>query len=482
MRSPRNVMLFGIVLLIVLAYYYMMRPTPPSMQHPVVPQSTSPKTETVSPHNGAQSPPPVAAPVAKPSAKKETHAAPVTVPKVPEKKKHETAANTPKVMQPEAPSSTRHATTPDATAPHVAQKTHTKKRSHDTGVTPTKTPVSHASTPPQSTRRAAHTAPKKSKPDLLVTVGKRTIEVTVPKPIQAPKVTLSVQGNTGSDIHTIKFSKRFPPDYVPLSQRKERAQPSRSSTHIGGVNNGMISAHLRGKFMEPDAAAAALKKAGFTLLSQTALDPQKHLISLVFTDPELIAMASNPGRGFMASLRLLVDRETQQISITNPMYFAKAFMQASFDPTKAKALLRRVTTAFPGLENAKDSSKFQRLPSFQFMSGMPHYQEMATVARGTNLLHRIQKNPNVVFRQKLHNGATLIGIRFTKRTQAFVKKIGTKNAALLPYPILIEKGQAKILDPRYYIAVMYPLLQMSEFMSIAKIPEAIIQESTQLFE
>ena len=87
----------------------------------------------------------------------------------------------------------------------------------------------------------------------------------------------------------------------------------------------------------------------------------------------------------------------------------------------------------------------------------------------------------VVFIQKLDNGSTLVGIKLRKRTNKFIDKIGTNNAALLPYPILIEDGKAKILDPKYYISVMYPRLQMSEFMTIATVPGAIVKDCERVF-
>ena len=116
------------------------------------------------------------------------------------------------------------------------------------------------------------------------------------------------------------------------------------------------------------------------------------------------------------------------------------------------------------------------------MSGMPHYEDMTVVARGDDLIKKLQNNKKVVFIQKLENGSTLIGIKLAKRTNKFTGRIGTNNAALLPYPILIEKGEAKIMDPKYYISVMYPLLQMSEFMTIATVPGAIVKDCEKVFK
>jgi hypothetical protein len=115
------------------------------------------------------------------------------------------------------------------------------------------------------------------------------------------------------------------------------------------------------------------------------------------------------------------------------------------------------------------------------MEGMPHYEDMIEVASGKDLLERIKNNKRVVFTQTLNNGATLIGIKLAKRTRKFTKKIGRGNAGMLPYPILIENDTAKILDPKYYISYMYPLLTMNEFMTIATIPDAIVKDAKRVF-
>jgi hypothetical protein len=160
----------------------------------------------------------------------------------------------------------------------------------------------------------------------------------------------------------------------------------------------------------------------------------------------------------------------------------KGFLQKDFNEQLSKKILAQLVEKFPKLKNSKDALKFQLLPKYQFMNGMPHYQDMTIVARGNDLLKKIKNNKKVLFTQKLENGAILIGVKLGKRTSKFTDRIGTNNAALLPYPILIENGEAKIMEPKYYISVMYPLLQMSEFMTIATIPGAIIKDCEKVFK
>ena len=88
----------------------------------------------------------------------------------------------------------------------------------------------------------------------------------------------------------------------------------------------------------------------------------------------------------------------------------------------------------------------------------------------------------VVFKLELPNGSTLVGVDLDKRTKKFVKKIGTQNAEILPYTILIEDGKATALAAKYYIAISYPMLTMGEFMTIATVPGAIEKDLEKPFK
>lgn len=320
---------------------------------------------------------------------------------------------------------------------------------------------------------------KRTKPQSIDT-ARGSIKIalpTVPKPIEAIKL-----GGSHANDRGIKFSKRVPPNYIPHSFDNKKKVKVSANTRIGEVNQGRISAYLRGKFMEVKAVEEKLKAAGFEVLSAEPVNKKGDLISVVFTNKAIVTMASKAQRGFMGALRVLVDKKEKTISITNPLYMAKGFMQDDFDEKSAKKVLDNILIQFPNLKNAKDALKFQLLSKYQFMNGMPKYESMIEVASGSDLVERLKDNKKVVFTQKLDNGSTLIGIKLSKRTRKFTKRIGRNNAAMLPYPILIEDGKAMILDPKYYISFMYPLLQMSQFMTIATVPDAMIKDCEKVFK
>jgi len=307
-----------------------------------------------------------------------------------------------------------------------------------------------------------------------------SINISLPTVPSVPKA-IRIHGSKAND-RSIKFSKRVPPNYIPHSFDKRQKAKKSTHTRIGQTYSGRISAYLRGKFMDVSAVEEKLKTAGFKHLSSAPINKKGDLISVVFTNDALVSMASKTDKGFMATLRVLVDTKEKTISITNPLYLAKAFMQKEFDEKSAMKILDTLLIQFPGLTNSKDALKFQVLPQYQFMNGMPKYNNMIEVASGSDLLEKVKGNKRLVFTQKLENGSTLIGIELRKRTRKFTKKIGRNNAAMLPYPILIENGKAKILDPKYYISLMYPMLKMSEFMMIATVPDAMVKDCEKMFK
>ena len=307
----------------------------------------------------------------------------------------------------------------------------------------------------------------------------------VPKPVKALKV-ITVGGNAPVKQNESLYKPRAitlkvstPPKAVSSAVPEEQ-----KDAKVGDVSSSRVSAYLRGGLLSEDEVKKRLEAAGFKVLSASTVDKKGLLTSIVFTNDALTKMADKDNRGFIASLRVLIDQKNKQISITNPLYIAKAFMQDDFDQKSVDPILESLRKAFPDLKNSEDALKFQLLSKYRFMEAMPYYKDMVVVAKGDNLLEKAKARnggKDIVFIQPISKDRTLIGVKLGKRTSKFIKKIGANNAALLPYPILIENGEAKILDPKYYIAIMYPMLKMSEFMTISTVPGAIQLDCENLF-
>lgn len=334
--------------------------------------------------------------------------------------------------------------------------------------------------------KAQASVPQKSDDQKVEDNNSVIINIPVPpKPVEALKV-VTVGGNAPVQQNESLYKPRSIALKVSKPPQAIAAVPAekKGDTKVGEVTNSQVSAYLRGDLQSVDAVKKALADAGFSILSASAVDKKGQLTSIVFTNDALTKMADKPNRGFAASLRVLVDEKNKQITITNPLYIARGFLQDDFDQKAVMPILENVRKAFPGLKNSEDILKFTLLPKYHFMVAMPYYEDMIVLAKGDDLLAKAKARnggKDLVFVQPLSKDRTLIGMKLGKRTGKFVNKVGVKNAALLPYPILIENGEAKIMDPKYYISVMYPMLKMSEFMKISTVPGAIQLDCENLF-
>ena len=145
-----------------------------------------------------------------------------------------------------------------------------------------------------------------------------------------------------------------------------------------------VSAYLVGAYVDADAAQAKLTEAGFEVVTAYKVDKKGQYVSIVYTNAAMKAAADKTDRGFAAIGRLLVNNEKKEISIANPIYFGKAFMQDEFDYQAALALEKSLTDAFGPLTGSADKWAYEGLAGYHFMMGMPYYEEQEVVGEGSN--------------------------------------------------------------------------------------------------
>jgi hypothetical protein len=240
-----------------------------------------------------------------------------------------------------------------------------------------------------------------------------------------------------------------------------------------------VSAYYYAPFEESKAVQTKLEEADFDIVGIYKSTDMSE--TLIITNEALKRAANRPGRGFAAILRVLVDKEHNRVAVTNPVYFGKAFFQDAYDHALAIRLTAALKSALGALTPSPDTYDYDALDSFRFMVSLPQYKDVYHLAEGETAslvaaLDDYLKGKFVVFKLSVGEGRTLVGIDLTDRTKQFVNVLGTQNAEILPYTILIEDGNATALEAKYYIAISYPLLTMTEFMNIASVPGAIEEE------
>lgn len=249
----------------------------------------------------------------------------------------------------------------------------------------------------------------------------------------------------------------------------------------GGVKvDKMVNAYRIGSYLDTEAAKAKLVANGFEIVGTFA--PAENGTTILYTNAAMKADANKAGRGFAAVGRILVDNERKQLHIANPIYFAKAYLQDAYNHKTASAVYTSLETAFGPLKNSEDQWEFAGLADYHFMIGMPYYKDMGTVGTGTtaDLLAKVKASKGIILQLDADRYITFVEL--DKRTSAFVKKIGTDKAELLPWAVLIENGEAKALKAEYHIALSYPLLDLGGFANIMTAPAAVIKSLEKTFK
>jgi hypothetical protein len=244
----------------------------------------------------------------------------------------------------------------------------------------------------------------------------------------------------------------------------------------------MISTYKIAAYVDVEIAKAKLSSAGFEVVGMSkATDAGT---TVLYTNAAMKTAAAKDNRGFNAVGRILVDDQRKQVSIANPLYFGAAFMQKSYNKSASTAVLNSLKKAFGPLKDSEDAGDAKGLSGYHFMMGMPYYEDMDVVATGStaDLVAKVKAAKGTTAVVQIAADRYIAFVDLDKRTSGFVKKIGSQNGEILPYAVLIEGGEAKALNAKYYIALSYPLLTMNEFMGIATIPDAITKALQKIFK
>ncbi|DAB30986.1 MAG TPA: hypothetical protein CFH84_01085 [Sulfurimonas sp. UBA12504] len=237
-----------------------------------------------------------------------------------------------------------------------------------------------------------------------------------------------------------------------------------------------VSTYLVGDYVDVETAKNKLSTTGYEIVA--SYESVKDGVTIVFTNSALKSEAAKPGRAHAAVLRLFVDAQEKKISLTNPLYFGKAFMQDDYNEAVFNEQFETLSAVFTGLQESADKMDADNLAGYHFMMGMPYYSDVDELSNGeaADLLQKVNSYKDgkfVVFTLKISDEKYLVGYDLDNRTKKFVEKIGRANAAVLPYCIAIENKKATAMEAKYYLAVSYPLLTMTEFTTIATVPGAI---------
>lgn len=216
---------------------------------------------------------------------------------------------------------------------------------------------------------------------------------------------------------------------------------------------------------------------GLTVIGKHAVNGNDKYTSIIYTSAELKKLGSAPSRGFIGVLRILHNAETEEVLASNPEYFIRAYFQKDYKDGMAAPVSKALKAALGTLEPTEDALTARKLAKYNFMLSMPKYDDFERVAKGTvdELAEKLEANAaeRIVFRLDIKGDGTslLYGVGLPDGIEKFNEKIETMNQSqLLPYTVLIEDGEANILHAKFYLALSFPRLTMTEFMKIMSVP------------
>ena len=247
-----------------------------------------------------------------------------------------------------------------------------------------------------------------------------------------------------------------------------------------------VSTYEYAKFQDTASVKSALTQNKFQILGEyNAMDNADYHV-IAYTCPTLKKLASKENREMAAVQKVLINKKDKTLVLTNPEYFLSAFLQDDFDAASAEKINGKLQKLFGTFTGSKDMLEDDDIGGYHFMMSMPYYEDMVEVAEGKNLVATVEKNAgkNLVFKLDI-NGATVVGIAMPTETgeASYVGAInGQNNAAFLPYMVVIKDGVAKMMHPKYYLAISNPMLSMGDFMGISGTPGDIEDYITALFK
>jgi hypothetical protein len=286
----------------------------------------------------------------------------------------------------------------------------------------------------------------------------------------------------------------------------------------------VVKNYLIAPYEAADAVESKLKAAGFDIVARVKPVKKKDIETFILTNAHLKALANRPMRGLVASvIRVTIDKELNTIQVTNPLLYLKAYLQDEYKVGDETPVIAALMKAFPNLSEKnmakvklekgdKESTMvdlnveqldYDALSGYHFMVSMPYYQDMDKIGEAADMATLIKKlkkgamkikssakkKERLVYLIEIAKDRYVAGLRLSKRTEKFAKKIGYKNVGLLPWGVLLEMEEvdgkqvavAKALNAKYRIALNYSNLDMGGFMGIMTVPGAITTELSKVF-
>lgn len=238
-----------------------------------------------------------------------------------------------------------------------------------------------------------------------------------------------------------------------------------------------VPTDFKASFLSLADLEAKLAENGLTVIGKHAINGNDKYTSVIYTSDDLKTLGAQSGRGFISTLRILHNADKQELVVSNPEYYIRAFFQKSYEGGMEIPVLKALEAALGNMTPTEDNLSPKKLSKYHFMVGMPYYDDFVRVAKGStaDLSSKLEANAKGRIVCKLDikgDGSSLLyGVGLPDGIEKFNEKLDTMGQShLLPYMVLIENGEANILHAKFFLALSFPELTMTEFMKIMSVP------------
>jgi hypothetical protein len=235
-------------------------------------------------------------------------------------------------------------------------------------------------------------------------------------------------------------------------------------------------------------------EAGYKVLGSYKPGNQSDLMVVVFTEQETETLCSNSGPQGLVASPYRIGLESSEggviISTINPEYQWRAYLTDNFETNKSA--FDRLSKQYQGfciklgngsLEPFGGEKDADDLEDYHYMFGMPYYEDQVSIKSFDSFetaISAIDKNINntngikkVYQLSDAGEKIAVYGIGLIDDEigeSHFLSIIGQKHVAAMPYELIVDGNEVKMLHGRFRFALYWPELTMGTFTKIMSTP------------
>ena len=247
-----------------------------------------------------------------------------------------------------------------------------------------------------------------------------------------------------------------------------------------------------------------INESEFSLLGTYQVGGQEDLTVIAFTNEQTTSVCSKASKqGVMAAIYRIGLEKTANgivVSTVNPEYQWRAYLTENYNASDFTDLNAQYSTFCKKIGNGNlvpfgGEIEADDLEDYHYMMGMPYYDDQVKIGSFDSheqAVQRIKTNLESNSQLKLvyslqdqKNQLTVFGIGLLDPKigeSHFLSIIGQSHVAAMPYELIVDGKEVKMLHGRFRFALYWPELTMGTFTKIMSTPGDVEDQMKQLVQ